>query len=145
VKGSGKPCLFCGPRQVARRNGLAYSTRDSYPVSPGHTLVIPARHCPDFFELAPEEMAACMELLVQERGALDEEFRPDGYNVGVNVGRSGGQSVYHAHIHLIPRYAGDHPAPQGGVRQVIPWKADYPRGGAPSDGMARGPGRPSRR
>ena len=124
------PCIFCIPRAVTRQNGLAYSTRDSYPVSPGHTLIIPSRHCSDFFDLSPEEVAACMELLVEERKSLDDELRPDGYNMGVNVGPAGGQSVLHVHIHLIPRYAGDHPNPQGGVRQVIPWKADYPRQGA---------------
>ncbi len=129
------PCLFCSPRGVIRQNHLAYTARDSYPVSPGHTLVIPLRHCPDFFDMTPEEMAACMELLVAERRALDAEVKPDGYNIGVNVGRAGGQSVLHAHIHLIPRYAGDHPSPQGGVRRIIPWKADYPRG-APSTAPA---------
>jgi diadenosine tetraphosphate (Ap4A) HIT family hydrolase len=95
-------------------------------------LILPLRHCPDFFDLTSEEIAACMELLVGERRALDDEFKPDGYNVGINVGQAGGQSVFHAHIHLIPRYAGDHPNPQGGVRQILPWKADYPRSGAPS-------------
>lgn len=124
------PCLFCAPRGVIRRNGLAYSTRDSFPVSPGHTLILPLRHCPDIFDLSPEEMAACIELLVEERKAVEREFRPDEFNVGVNVGRPGGQSVLHAHIHLIPRYAGDHPTPQGGVRQIIPWKAGYPRVGS---------------
>lgn len=123
-------CLFCAPRGVTRQNALAYATRDSYPVSPGHTLIIPRRHCPDFFDLTSEEMAACIELLVSERSALAEEFKPDGYNIGVNVGPAGGQSVFHVHIHLIPRYAGDHANPQGGVRQIIPWKADYPRGPA---------------
>lgn len=72
-----------------------------------------------------------MELLVAEGKALDAELAPDGYNVGVNVGSSAGQSIFHVHIHLIPRYKGDHPNPQGGVRQVIPWKADYPRSTAP--------------
>ena len=122
------PCLFCAPRGVTRQNALAYCTRDSYPVSPGHSLIIPFRHCADFFDLTAEEMAACMELLVSARKDLEAESKPDGYNVGVNVGRAGGQSVLHVHVHLIPRYAGDHPSPQGGVRQVIPWKADYPRG-----------------
>lgn len=126
------PCLFCAPRAVTRRNSLAYSTRDSYPVSPGHTLVVPLRHCPDFFDLSPEEMAACMELLVHEREVLDEELRPDGYNVGVNVGRAAGQSIFHVHLHLIPRYLGDHPRPQGGIRQIIPEKADYPRNVVPA-------------
>lgn len=126
------PCIFCGPRGVTRRNGLAYCTRDSFPVSPGHSLVIPLRHCQSFFELSVEELTACMELVVQERQALEEEFKPDGYNVGVNVGGAGGQSVRHVHIHVIPRYAGDHPAPQGGIRQIMPSKADYPRGGTSS-------------
>ena len=122
------PCLFCAPRGVTRQNALAYCTRDSYPVSPGHSLIIPFRHCADFFDLTADEMAACMELLVSARKDLEAESKPDGYNVGVNVGRAGGQSVLHVHVHLIPRYAGDHPSPQGGVRQVIPWKAGYPRG-----------------
>ena len=124
------PCLFCTPRGVTRQNALAYCARDTYPVSPGHRLIIPFRHCPDFFDLTAEEMAACMDLLVSARKDLDAECQPDGYNVGVNVGPAGGQSVLHVHVHLIPRYAGDHPRPQGGIRQIIPWKADYPRGGA---------------
>ena len=121
------PCLFCTPRAVTTRNVLAYATRDTYPVSPGHTLVIPFRHCAVFFDLTPDEIAACMELLVRERRGLDAERHPDGYNVGVNVGRAGGQSILHVHIHLIPRYTGDHPGPQGGIRQILPDKADYPR------------------
>ena len=123
------PCLFCTARDVTRDNALAYATRDTYPVSPGHTLIIPRRHCADFFELTPEELAACMELLVAEQRALAAAGKPDGYNVGVNVGLAGGQSIHHVHLHLIPRYNGDHPRPQGGVRQILPSKADYPRGG----------------
>ena len=123
------PCLFCAPRGVTRQNEFAYATRDSYPVSPGHSLIIPLRHCADFFDLTPEEIYACMELLVVERNAIQEELRADGYNIGINVGKAAGQSVFHVHIHLIPRYHGDHPRPQGGVRQIIPSKADYPRGG----------------
>jgi diadenosine tetraphosphate (Ap4A) HIT family hydrolase len=121
------PCLFCSPRGVILRNELAYSTRDSYPVSPGHTLIMPFRHCASFFELTPEETTACMELVAQERLALDDEFSPDGYNVGVNVSAAAGQSIFHVHIHLIPRYTGDSVRPQGGVRQVIPDKAAYIR------------------
>lgn len=123
------PCLFCTARGVTRDNALAYATRDTYPVSPGHTLVIPRRHCADFFGLTSDELAACMELVLAEQRALAAQLRPDGYNVGVNVGPAGGQSIRHVHIHLIPRYAGDHPRPQGGVRQILPSKADYPRGG----------------
>jgi len=120
------PCRFCSPRGVTRQNELAYCERDSYPVSPGHSLIIPFRHCASFFDLTPEEMTACMELLAQQQAAVDEEFNPDGYNVGVNVNAAGGQSIFHVHIHLIPRYTGDSSHPQGGVRQVIPEKADYP-------------------
>ena len=121
------PCLFCQPRGVVRQNALAYAVRDSFPVSPGHTLVIPFRHCASFFELTPEEMAACMALVAEERRAIQEEFAPDGYNVGVNVGRAAGQSILHVHIHLMPRYLGDHPHPQGGVRHVLPDQAHYQR------------------
>ena len=122
------PCLFCtDPRGVSLENELAYSARDSFAVSPGHSLVIPRRHVASFFELTPEEINACMELLVAEQKLLDEEFQPDGYNVGVNVGQAGGQSIFHVHIHLIPRYQGDVENPQGGVRHVIPAKAHYQR------------------
>ena len=121
------PCRFCSPRKVTGRNELAYSTRDSYPVSPGHSLIIPFRHCSSFFDLTAEETSACMELLAYEREMLEDEFNPDGYNVGVNVNAAAGQSIFHVHIHLIPRYTGDSLRPQGGVRQVIPEKAEYSR------------------
>jgi diadenosine tetraphosphate (Ap4A) HIT family hydrolase len=121
------PCLFCTPRGVIRRNALAFSARDSYPVSLGHSLIIPFRHVASFFDLTPEEVTACMELVALEREAIDNEFNPDGYNVGVNVDKAAGQSIYHVHVHLIPRYTGDSVRPQGGVRQVIPEKAAYTR------------------
>ncbi len=113
------PCLFCtDPRGVSVQNELAYSARDSYPASPGHTLVIPRRHVASFFDLAPEELAACMALINEEKKLIDEEFHPDGYNIGVNVGPAAGQSIFHVHFHLIPRYLGDVANPQGGVRHV---------------------------
>lgn len=113
------PCLFCkDPRGVSLERELAYSARDSYPASPGHTLVIPRRHVASFFDLTPEEINACMELITDERKRLDEEFKPDGYNIGVNVGSAAGQSILHVHIHIIPRYKGDVENPQGGVRHV---------------------------
>lgn len=122
------PCLFCtDPRGVSLQNELAYSARDSYAVSPGHTLVIPRRHVASFFELTTEEVNACMALIDEERRLLDEEFRPDGYNVGVNIGPAAGQSILHVHIHVIPRYKGDVENPQGGVRHVIPKKGHYTR------------------
>lgn len=122
------PCLFCkDARGISLKNEFAYSARDSYAVSPGHTLVIPNRHVASFFELTPEEVAACMDLISQEKKLIDEEFNPDGYNIGVNVGLAAGQSIYHVHIHMIPRYTGDVENPQGGVRHVIPSNAHYTR------------------
>lgn len=122
------PCLFCkDPRGVSLQNELAYSARDSYPTSPGHTLVIPRRHVASFFDLTPEEVAACMGLIQEEQRLIDAEFKPNGYNIGVNVGKAAGQSIFHVHIHLIPRYQGDVENPQGGVRHVIPKKAHYTR------------------
>ena len=106
---------------------LAYSARDSYAVSPGHTLVVPRRHVASFFDLTPEEVNACMGLITEERSLLDAEFKPDGYNIGVNVGPAAGQSIFHVHIHVIPRYQGDVENPQGGVRHVIPKKGHYTR------------------
>ncbi|MDH5358924.1 MAG: HIT family protein [Gammaproteobacteria bacterium] len=122
------PCLFCtDPQGVSLRKELAFSARDTYGVSPGHTLVIPNRHVASFFELTPEEVSACMELINEEKLLIDKEFSPDGYNVGVNIGPAAGQSINHVHIHIIPRYKGDVENPQGGVRHVIPKKAHYTR------------------
>ena len=122
------PCLFCtDPQGVSLNNELAYSARDSYAVSPGHTVVIPKRHVASFFDLTQEEVAACMDLINEEKKLIDEEFNPDGYNIGVNVGTAAGQSVFHVHIHIIPRYKGDVENPQGGVRHVLPKNAHYKR------------------
>lgn len=122
------PCLFCkDPRGVSLEHELAYSARDTYPASPGHTLVIPRRHVASFFDLTVEEVSACMALIREERNLLDEAFKPDGYNIGVNIGSAAGQSVFHVHIHIIPRYKGDVENPQGGVRHVIPKKGHYTR------------------
>jgi diadenosine tetraphosphate (Ap4A) HIT family hydrolase len=124
-----EPCIFCTPRDVTRQNDLAYATPDSYPVSPGHALVVPLRHCASFFDLTSDEISACMDLVREEKSALDDKYRPDGYNIGVNVHPAAGQSIFHVHIHLIPRYRGDAEKPQGGVRHVLPQKAHYTRKG----------------
>lgn len=113
------PFCFLGDRIVAE-NDLAAAVRDLEPAARGHTLVIPKRHCRSFFDLTPAEVAACHALLQGERDALAKQYRPDGYNVGVNDGAQAGQSVPHTYIHLIPRYEGDHPDVRGGVRHVIP-------------------------
>ena len=108
------------------QNDLAIAVRDRYPVSPGHTLVVPRRLVPTIFECTAEEMAAIWRLLAECKAAIDAEFRPDGYNIGINCGVDAGQTIFHAHVHLIPRYRGDHPNPRGGVRHIIPGKGDYP-------------------
>src|SRR5690606_5281181 len=98
------PCLFCkDPRGVSLNNELAYSARDTYAVSPGHTLIIPRRHVASFFDLTPDEINACMELVNEERNALAEELKPDGDNGGGNVGPAAGQSIRQAPIALVPR------------------------------------------
>lgn len=99
--------------------------RDGFPISPGHTLVIPNRHIGSFFELGPEERQSLLDLLDAAKLVLDSELKPDGYNIGINDGPSAGQTVPHLHIHLIPRYNGDQTDPRGGVRWIIPEKADY--------------------
>lgn len=98
---------------------------DGFPVSPGHTLIIPRRHVASFFDLTDEEVADMLALARRVQTILDKRFHPDGYNLGVNVGLAAGQSVLHVHMHLIPRYAGDVSDPKGGVRGVIPAKQKY--------------------
>jgi diadenosine tetraphosphate (Ap4A) HIT family hydrolase len=103
----------------------AFSVFDVFPVSPGHTLIIPRRHVPDFFDLTEDEVVDIVRLLKSARLRLDQERHPSGYNIGVNVGRAAGQTVMHAHVHVIPRYPGDTADPTGGVRHVIPGKGRY--------------------
>jgi ATP adenylyltransferase len=98
---------------------------DSFPVSPGHALILPRRHALTIWELSPEEFVDCFSLVRDVQQKLQIQFDPPGFNIGVNCGRAAGQSVWHAHIHVIPRYTGDVPNPRGGVRNVIPLKADY--------------------
>lgn len=98
---------------------------DGYPVSPSHALIIPKRHVASYFDLTHREREAMNVMLQFVRRILDERFHPDGYNIGVNVNEAAGQSVFHVHMHLIPRYKGDVPNPKGGVRGVIPGKQKY--------------------
>jgi diadenosine tetraphosphate (Ap4A) HIT family hydrolase len=99
--------------------------RDGYPVSPGHSLVIPKRHVGSFFEVTAAERAALLALLDKAKDLVEQAHKPAGYNIGINDGAAAGQTVPHLHIHLIPRYTGDQADPRGGVRWVIPDKADY--------------------
>ena len=121
------PCPFCTlpPARLLATRATAIAIRDAFPVSPGHTLIIPKRHVASFFDITDAERADLLALLSFVRDDLDREFHPAGYNIGINDGAAAGQTVPHLHIHLIPRYAGDQPDPRGGVRWVIPDKAAY--------------------
>jgi diadenosine tetraphosphate (Ap4A) HIT family hydrolase len=120
-------CPFCDPEpgRIIERAPLALALRDGFPVSTGHSLVVPRRHIASLIDLEPDEARALWALLKDVRSLLDSEHRPDGYNIGINDGTAAGQTVMHLHVHLIPRYHGDRPDPRGGLRWVIPEKADY--------------------
>lgn len=110
-------------------NELAVASKDGFPVNLGHTLIVPKRHVAGLFDLDPDELAALWRLLPEVRQRLDARHSPAGYNIGVNVGEAAGQTVGHAHVHLIPRYAGDVADPRGGVRWVVPDRAAYWKAG----------------
>ena len=121
-------CPFCRPRtpsDLVVANNLAIAFAAGFPVSPGHTLIVPRRHEADFFALTAEEQAALVALVNPVRAALEEQFGPDAYNLGVNAGKAAGQTILHTHLHVIPRYAGDVAEPRGGVRWVLPETARY--------------------
>jgi diadenosine tetraphosphate (Ap4A) HIT family hydrolase len=120
-------CPFCPPidGRPLLESGLAFAIFDRFPVNPGHVLVIPRRHVADIFELTESELREVLRLLSQARQRIAADFAAAGVNVGVNVGDAAGQTIAHAHLHLIPRYTGDVPDPTGGVRGVIPGKASY--------------------
>ncbi|MCL4745037.1 MAG: HIT family protein [Burkholderiaceae bacterium] len=120
-------CPFCSlpASRVAGENEHALWTLDAYPISPGHSLVVPKRHIASFFEATANERAAILALIDEAKERTSAEHRPDGYNIGINDGEAAGQTVAHLHVHLIPRYAGDVADPRGGLRWVIPERADY--------------------
>jgi diadenosine tetraphosphate (Ap4A) HIT family hydrolase len=122
-----KACPFCriASEQIIAESSLTLSIRDAFPVSPGHTLVIPKRHFSDLFDATDDEIAEIWHALRQAADTLGAELHPDGFNVGVNVGEAAGQTVSHLHVHLIPRHAGDQPDPRGGIRRIFPELADY--------------------
>ena len=112
-------CELCAQSDVVLENDLAYARYDSNSLSRGHVIVVPKRHVADFFEMNAAEQAAVLALLNQTREIIGEKHSPDGYNIGVNVGKAAGQSRMHVHVHLIPRYQGDVPDPSGGIRCVL--------------------------
>jgi len=121
-------CIFCrrDKLEIIAENELALAFKDRCPVSMGHSLVIPKRHVETYFDAGPEEHAAISSLVGQVSRFLQKDLNPDGYNIGANVGEAAGQTVFHFHIHVIPRYRGDVADPRGGVRKVIPSGSCHP-------------------
>ena len=123
-----KDCLFCNipPVRIILENELAYAVRDGYPVTEMHSLIIPKRHIQDYFDLTTEELIACDQLI---RSLKDEISNSDnsvnGFNIGMNSGETAGQTIFHCHIHLIPRRTGDVDNPRGGIRNIIPDMGNY--------------------
>lgn len=123
-----KGCIFCElpDDRVVDKNALALAFRDTYPVTDGHTLIIPKRHEAEYFDLTDEEALACKQLLVRQKHAImAEDVTVTGFNIGMNCGIDAGQTVFHCHIHLIPRRRGDVENPKGGIRHLIPGKGNY--------------------
>ena len=120
-------CPFCSmaPDKIIAQNSLSFTVRDTLPVSPGHTLILPKRHIASIFDATEDEVAALWDALQGARNELLNEFSPDGFNIGINDGLASGQTILHLHIHLIPRYQGDMPDPRGGIRWIFPDKAVY--------------------
>jgi ATP adenylyltransferase len=124
-------CLFCDVQSIDRQriiaeNNLAYAIRDGFPVTEGHTLFIPKRHIADYFSLVPAEVSAINLLMAEQKKLLqDADTTIDGFNIGMNCGESAGQTVFHCHVHLIPRRKGDVENPRGGVRHIIAGKGFY--------------------
>lgn len=123
-------CIFCGylkldPEDLVADNQLFYSRWDKNPVSNGHLLVIPKRHIESFFELNNQDLLAMYSLVKEGKAEIEKQYRPDGYNIGVNDGIAAGRTVHHFHLHIIPRYEGDVEDARGGVRHILPGKGFY--------------------
>ncbi len=120
-------CLFCNltDREILFENELAYLFEDKFPVTNGHSLIIPKRHFSSFFEATKNELEAFLELIVKRKNQMEKDTSITGFNIGVNIGASAGQTIFHLHIHLIPRRDNDIENPKGGVRGVIPSKMQY--------------------
>lgn len=120
-------CPFCeiAPENIWFQNETGVVLWDGFPVSQGHSLVVPHQHVASLFDLEPELQSKLWRLVTETRERLQEKFQPDGYNIGLNDGVAAGQTVMHAHIHVIPRWENDVPDPRGGVRWIIPDKANY--------------------
>jgi diadenosine tetraphosphate (Ap4A) HIT family hydrolase len=125
---TGSKCIFCNSiseRERIIESKTAYAIYDKFPVNKGHALIIPKRHCEDYFNLTIEEQSDCLLMLNKVKEIISDLYNPDGFNIGINIGEMAGQTINHVHIHLIPRYAGDVKEPKGGVRGVIPSRQKY--------------------
>ena len=123
-------CIFC--KQVdeteakVEENKFAFVLKDNYPVTPGHRLILPKRHVRDYFSLNKDEIVHIHELVVSQKTLLEKfDDTISGFNIGMNCGETAGQTIFHCHIHLIPRRSGDVKNPRGGVRHVISGKGNY--------------------
>ncbi len=123
-------CLFCerSKQTIIYEDDFCYVTRDSYPVTELHTLIMPKRHVENFFGLNQDELDSYHKILLLQKDEIQKlDSSVEGFNIGMNSGKVAGQSVFHCHIHLIPRREGDVENPQGGVRHAIPGKGYYKR------------------
>jgi diadenosine tetraphosphate (Ap4A) HIT family hydrolase len=121
-------CVFCDRLtrgDLVFENDLAVAFPAAFPLSDGHCLIVPRRHEADFLALTEDEQASVWALLPVVRSYIEANHTPDGYNIGINAGEAAGQTVAHAHLHMIPRYRADVPDPRGGIRWIIPTKARY--------------------
>jgi diadenosine tetraphosphate (Ap4A) HIT family hydrolase len=120
-------CPFCqvAAARVVAESPLTLTLRDAFPVSPGHTLVVPKRHFADLFDATSDEVTEIWQALREAAEELAARHHPNGFNLGVNVGEAAGQTIMHLHVHLIPRYKGDQPDPRGGIRRIFPDLANY--------------------
>ena len=116
---------FLENRERLLENDIGFVIFDVFPVSDGHSLIIPHRVYSNYFDSTPNEIEGLHRLVIETKELLNRKFKPDGFNVGINCGEVSGQTIPHVHIHLIPRYMGDVENPRGGVRGVIPSKRDY--------------------
>lgn len=119
-------CLFCQQeKRVVYKTQNIYVVEDKFPVTKGHSLVIPKQHVKDWFALSKGLQYEMMDVVNAMKLIIDVKYAPDGYNIGINCGVAAGQSIFHLHLHIIPRYQNDMENPLGGVRGVIPEKRIY--------------------
>ena len=114
-------CVFCeyiDKKKYILENSHAIAFYDKYPVNKGHVLIVPKRHYASYFDSTRDEIAAINDLIKETKKFIDKSLKPDGYNIGINIGEAAGQTIFHLHVHIIPRYTGDVENPRGGVRKI---------------------------